>query len=287
MPLARNIVPVRVHLAIVLLLAAGCGKSAEECRTEAEALGKLLKETPHRMSPFGEHRGLTLVKRTDLTASAGADGFVVAASPDSVIFEYRALAGTAELLQRLLDARERRSWRDLRRVYLQLDRATPWSKVVELVDIARSVGLTSVGFAFDNGEKLLTRPPRSPVDDKLDAILAGDPTTRATELAKLVETMIDDCPALQQEFGSVGSESAEDKADVLIRGLVPALIECNCKVDMPGFRSAMWRLIAIEPNVKVLAFELAGDKLALPARTTWEDASKHLIPGKSYQLAVQ
>lgn len=270
------------------LLAACGGKSAKECRTEAEALGTLLRDTPHEMTAFFPQSNITLVKRTDLTTNApDLESLVIAANTEVTTFEGMPLNADDDLRERLETVRRRRTAKDYRQMFFQLDRLTPWSKVVQLVDAAKRAGLGTVGFAFETGAKL-TPPARTPIDDKLDAIMNGEASTKAVELARLLETIVEPCPALHREFGKVGAEGTESKADIIIRGLAPALIECKCSVDMPALRSAMWRLLAVDPNIKVLGFDATtGDRLALPGATTWEAASKKLAPGKSYVLVAE
>jgi len=275
------------HLIALLLATTACGKSTEECRTEAEAVGKLLMETPHEMGAVRLAPEVTLVERGDLKATAEADSLVVVANAHEVRFEGTVVTDLADLRIRLDQLRVRRRTKP-DRIYFQLDRATPWSKVVELVDTARAAHLPMVGFAFATGEKL-TPPPRAPIDDQLDRVMNGSdgPANQAVELAKLMEPVVEDCPALQRVFGAVGSDSTESKADMLIKALAPALIECRCRVDIPSLRSLMWRITAADP-IKVVVLEAnGGDTLALPGATTWEQAGKQLSHGKRYTFTVK
>ncbi len=228
---------------------------------------------------------VTLVKRSDLRDAGTGKAIVVVANAEKVIAQGSLITGGDELRDLLERRRNGGATKDYA-LYLQLDRATPWSKVVELVDMAKRVGHKQLGFAFATDDKL-TPPPRAPIDDRLDALRSGAPADRAVELSRLVEKLVEDCPALIREFGKVGAE-ADSKADAIIKALTPALIECKCNVDMPALRAVMWRVMAVEPNLKVLTFDATtGDRLALPAATTWEVASKRLSPGTNHQLTVQ
>ncbi len=271
---------------MIASVVAACGKSADECRVEAETLSKLLMETPHEMGAFYPQRDVTLVKRADPTVTAELDGPVVVANADTTTFEGTLSSGD-DLRDRLEMARARKAVKGSGRIYFQLDRLTPWSKVVQLVDTAKLAGFKTVGFAFETGEKL-TPPPRTPVDAKLDELMSGSGANKAVELVNLIVPVVESCPALQKEFGKVGVESTGSKADSMIKGLALALIECKCNVDMPALRSVMWRLLAVDPAVKVVLVDATtGDKLALPGATTWEDASKKLVRGRNYQLTAE
>jgi hypothetical protein len=135
---------VNSHLIAVLLATTACGKSTEECRTEAEAVGKLLMETPHEASAFRLAPDVTLVERGDLKATAAADSIVVVANAREVSFEGTVVSDLADLRVRLAQLRERRRTKP-DEIYFQLDRATPWSTVVELVDTARAASRSRPG----------------------------------------------------------------------------------------------------------------------------------------------
>lgn len=265
------------------LLACGSGKSPSECRAQAEELGTFLMTTPHGSIVYVKTPELELVKRTGLTARPDETSMILTVTRKDVMFRGMPVRTLDEVIDRV-----RRLRPGLDHAELQIDRATPWSKVVELVDGLRGNGFTKLGLEFDNGATL-PPPPRSSVDDKLDAIINGpDDNERAVKIAKLAEDVIKDCPALMRDMGRVSSETAESKADVIIKSLAPALIECGCDVEMPALRSIMWRLTNSPPNVNVITFDPnTGDKLALPGATTWDDASKRFKPGTSYQLAVE
>lgn len=278
----------------LLLVVAACSKgiSADECRTEAEGLSKLLMDTPHEPGAFMPQREVTLVRRTDLKQERSIPySPVLVIGKDVLVYRGRLLEGKADLQEELTTAHAKlKEYRqqDPARLHFQIDRGVPWSKVVDATDAALAAGFTLQGFAFDTGAKL-TPPPRTAIDDKLDALMKRDDAgNKATELAKMISDVIEGCPALKEKFGTVAIESTESKADVLIKGLAPGLIECKCKVDMGELRSVMWRLLAVEPGIQVLLFDAAdGDELALPGATTWEEASKKLVVGKRYRFAAR
>ena len=275
------------HLIALLLATTACGKSTEECRTEAEAVGKLLMETPHEMGAVRLAPDVTLVERGDLKATAEADSLVVVANAHEVRFEGTVVTDLADLRIRLDQLRVRRRTKP-DRIYFQLDRATPWSKVVGVGGTPPGGRLPIEGFALARRGELPPRP-RAPTADQLDRVMNGSdgPANQPVELAKLMEPVVEDCPALQRVFGAVGSDSTESKADMLIKALAPALIECRCRVDIPSLRSLMWRVTAADP-IKVVVLEAnGGDTLALPPATTWEQAGKQLSHGKRYTFTVK
>ncbi|MBA2541746.1 MAG: hypothetical protein H0V17_19035 [Deltaproteobacteria bacterium] len=268
------------NLVLAFLVACG-GKNADECRLEAEALAKLLADTPHQPGVFffPQHE-VTLVARTDLKVAPIPDAPVIAIDADAMFFDGNRLDVASELEVALRAAFAKPRTGDQARIYFQIDRRTSWTRVVDAVAAARAAGFTAPAFAFDSGIKL-TPPPRNAIDDQLDEIQHGsDASNRATRLAKLASKLVESCKPLAAAYGSV-SPSNEDKAEMVIRVIAPSLIECNCNLDMAGFRSLMWRLLAVEPTVQVISFDATtrDETLELPGATTWAEASKRIEVG--------
>jgi hypothetical protein len=170
------------------------------------------------------------------------------------------------------------------------DKATPWSQVVAAVAAAAKAGLGSPAFAF-SAPAQTAPPPRAPVDEKLDAIFNDtDPANKATGLAKVMSEEIKECQQLNEVFGSVAAVEPDDKAKTIIAAIPPALIACKCQVHLGNLRSAMYRVLANPRPTRILAFDPAAPKtrLALPADTTWEVASKKFGAAlRNAELAVE
>jgi hypothetical protein len=288
----------KVLLVIAVLVA--CGKSKSECRTEAEALGKLLRELPHEPAPFMPVKDVKLVERADLGSAAIAYGPVVVVTASQLTFQGQLLRDPPELRGHLLDAQVRvreqlerypRRGADPKRIYFQIDQGTPWPRVVEVVEVGGDAGFTAPGFVFAVAGPKPVPPPRTKIDKALDELQADDSgSEKATKLARMVEELVKDCPALQKSFGAVTEVEGESKADTLIRQLAPALIECECNADIPQLRSVMWRLLAVTEPMQVIAFDdaLGGAPLAAPPAATWGTTAKLIAPGtKRRQFVVE
>ncbi len=307
----------RSHLAIVALLAA-CGKSGgtpaerdlsddrsgpglaaakqlseSECRTEATAVGDLLvaaaQEPP---SPLSVPDEVQLVTRTDLPLRRDlhtAPGVVLTPSrialDDHDVADLDALE--AELhdrfvkLQHDLDSgvMQPRWVPEPRLVYVAIAPDTPWQRVTAVVSAAAKAGFEAPVFVFEQPQTLKPAP-RSPIDDKLDAIMNKPPSDRAVEVAKLAEKLVKQCTPLQKAFGAVAPVEGDDKATTIARAVAPSLIECRCHVDLPALRSVLFRVIYVPRPVRVLAFDPAAAKeqIVLPSQTTWAEASKRFTP---------
>ena len=299
-------------LVIIALVACGKGKSKDECRAEADAVGKLLVEAAKEVPSFYEPPDdVKLVVRTDLpTRRDLRTGPVVTITPselriaeiylpgdrsprprpaqtlrevaelDAVLRELRAQIGTEELSR----------WHpDPKRIYFAIEPTTPGQRIVAVVDAAKAQGFTAPAFIFEQ-PSTLTPPPRSGIDPKLDALLATeDPANRATELAKLTQEIIKKCEPLNKSFGSVASVEGQDKGMMLAQDVGPALVACNCNINIPDLRSVMFRILHVKRPLRILTFEAdaIADRMSFPPATTWAEASKRFTPGiKNATLAL-
>jgi len=275
-----------MKLAVCIAIAlAGCGgRSKESCRADADALAKLLASTDHE-PPTLFVRGVKLVERTDLTRSELQDAPVIRASIDAIVFR-DATVDPGDLRARLSATRREYDDEmarhpiqgvDVARIYFMIDAGTPWSRVAAIVGDADAAGFGHPAFVFARPLGA-SPPPRAPIDDELDAIASGDPANHISKLAEVTRRVIDGCPAMIQVFGNVAATEGGSKADALIAGIAPALVECNCNLDVPAFRSVMWHMLVNEHPTSTLAVTIdpSAAPIELPGITSWREASKRL-----------
>jgi hypothetical protein len=264
---------------VVLLLLVACGKKQSDCIAEANELSHFLTTMDHDPPILGLD-DVKLLARTDLphTKLVRAPGIVI--GPKATTIDGRAV--TDDQLAEALDKERRfiesypRLAKEPRRVYLAIDEAAPWQRVVSAVSVAQHAGFVKGAFAFARPAST-PPPPRAPIDDDLDRLLTEEPANRASKLAKLAEQTVKSCDALMREFGSVAATEG-DKADIILHAVGPALVECNCNTDLPAVRSLMWRVAGNPHPVNVLEVDLDPivKPLELPGATPWREASKHL-----------
>ena len=264
----------------MLLLLVACGKKHSDCIAEANELSHFLTTMDHDPPILGLD-DVKLLARPELphTKLVRAPGIVVGATKTTL--DGRAV--TDDQLAEALDRERRfvesvpRLAKEPRRVYLAIDEAAPWQRVVSAVSVAQRAGFVKGGFAFAR-PAATPPPPRAPIDDDLDQIMKDDnPSDRATKVAKLTSEAIKSCDALMHELGSVAATEG-DKADIILHAVGPALVECNCNTDLPAVRSLMWRIAGNPHPVNVLEVDLDPrvNPLELPAATPWREASRHL-----------
>jgi hypothetical protein len=279
----------RVVAVMVVMLAACGGKSADQCRQEATEVGELLVEAAKEAPAlFGIADDMPLVTRTDLavrkdlqqapivTLSAAQirHGTTLLADLDALAASLR--AEHDQLLADLESGRMPRRWIEHdSRVYFAIDPQTPWERVVAAVDKATEAGLDAPAFVFAAPQPLAA-PPRSPIDDKLDAIMDVDPSERAYQVAQLASKLVERCAPLEQAFSSVVSVDGKDKGMILAQAVKPALIACECKADIPELRSVMFRILFVPRPLRVVAFDPAvhQERVKLPRATAWAEASQ-------------
>jgi len=265
---------------VVLLVLAACGKKHSDCITEANELSHFLTTIDHDPPILGVD-DIQLVARPELprTTLGRAPGIVV--GPKATMIDGRAV--TDDQLAEALDKERRfiesvpRLAHEPRRVYFAIDEAAPWQRVVSAVSVAQRAGFVKGAFAFAR-PAATPPPPRAPIDDDIDGIIK-DPNAsdRASKLAKLAGDVVKSCDELMHAFGSVASVEG-DKAEILLNAVGPALVDCNCNADLPAVRSLMWRVAGNPHPVNVIEVDLDPrvNPLALPAKSPWRDAAKHL-----------
>jgi hypothetical protein len=285
-----NLVGACVKIYLLLAVAiAGCGKSAEQCKLEAEAFGKQLAEADTEIAVWTTK--VKLPVRRDVTHRELRMAPVVTVVRGGFTYGYDDRPITREELREELRKERERALESIARnsrfaknyeprmVYFVIDESVPWSEVVAAVELAADVELTMPVFLFAV-PATWTPPPRAPIDDELDRIANAEPGDRATKFAQIISQLVEDCPAMVTAFGQVGSEESRSKAQILIEAIPPALIDCNCKVPMDDFRSAIWRVMVPAQPMRAIVLDpgAPAEPLALPAAMTWGEASKRLAP---------
>lgn len=253
--------------------------TADQCKIEATSIGKFLADTPHDRSPLLRRRGFSLAKRTDLTADVPVAP-VLSASALETTFQGQVAENRAALVK-LLRASAKRS----KQVVLMLEQATPWSKVVEILEVVRAERL--VGVLVFETELAVQPPPRSAYDDGM-AAAGGYPPKPGQKSAQAVrDAVIDPCPTLGKLWSEMRGEGV-DRTQTAIAGITKALIGCTCSTDLASVRSLFWDLVVVRTKATAIVFDTPPtETLALPAATTWAEASKQVAPGKGYTFAIK
>lgn len=292
----------KLGVALVACIAAlGCGSRADDqqCRTEADELTRWIGtlNLEPQIVMVGRER---LVSRADLGSQSPVARPVVTIGADTSSFQGH-LIGAADELESRLSATQRRLVEEIargrfegappdpRQLHLLIDEAAPWERVVAVAQVAHRAGFTMPSFLFSPPPGPSTRPPRTTFDDRMDAqkrdLAAGKIPPSPEPIASLLER----CPPVIRLLGDLGMMQTGNKAEVLIRGIGPALVDCRCKVDLPAMRSMLWHMLNNESPVRELRVELSPDAppIALPASTPWREASKRLTPAtKRAWLAI-
>ena len=272
---------------LVAAIAAGAGcRSEPECRPRAEDLGRFLTTMDHDMTPFTPAEDVHLVRRSDLAPVELRLGPVVDVVGTRVRLDGEPIADRANLASRLARAYDTEGHPappggfPAPELYIALDADAPWETVVWIAEEASRAGVAAPRFAFAR-PPATPPPPRTSTDDAFDAILKGGPADRATEAARITEQVVSRCGALKKVFAEVSAVPGEDKATTLLAAIGPALVECDCKADLPALRTAFWRVVGNPRPMSFLPIRLdqTAAPLSLPPATPWRDASQRLGPG--------
>lgn len=293
----------RATLLLPFLIFAACKKeqmSPATCEFEAHRFGNWLKALPKQSNlqppipvpaitagkepaPFVHAHYIVIDKKSvslqgDVLAEAGGsfDGFAEdLAEALNMRNEQRGLMGEAAFFD----------------VALAIAPDAPWSLVAPTLNALGAVGQNKVMLVFER-KGMVRPPPRSSVTAKIEKILAdADPSQKATEMARVIEGVVKDCPAAQRRLGEVAM-MAPDGRDEFIRLEIPkAFIECQCRVDLEAAQTAFHALVA--PRVGVVTTDVrigpAGAPVALPAATPWSEAHAKVIasPDEPHSFVVQ
>lgn len=266
-----------LRLLVLVAAVAGCGKSAAVCRQEAAQVDQLL----HTMDTHRgvETRSVKLVLRADLPISDDDWAPVIELGPDGARLE-AAPAAAVPFPQAMEMVRVRfRERGAMTPVQLAIDQATPWSTVVAMLDAMQVANEHRVSLVFARPASTVAPPPRTPLDDQLDQMLANaGPSERATRLAGEVSRLVKGCQSVMRLFGAVSPDARVSKEQLFVDGLAPALVACRCQCDVPALQSLMWRVMANRFPTTSRTLELGGetDELRLPGSTPWRDASRQI-----------
>ncbi len=304
----------QIGLVTVAAFAVGCGGGAKadkpadkhpdthDCKTQVAELDAFFHAMNHEPMLIWIDEDVHLAMRSELPAAAdGFDAPVVTLTATGLRYEDKRPSFT-ELGPLLVHAKlriddvisEHRYPRDLegkidsRHVWLAIDAAAPWGDVVKLTDMLGKVGFDLSTFVFAKPSPV-TPPPRSPIDDELDKIVTKDGGERATKLANAISKVIATCPPLAKVFGDLGSSEGGDKAQELLDNSGPAILACDCNLDVAAYRSVIWRTAGNPHPKTILAVTLAtaGTAIALPAATPWAEAQNQLQPGTTVHLVAK
>ncbi|MBA3817724.1 MAG: hypothetical protein H0X17_02450 [Deltaproteobacteria bacterium] len=287
----------KLGLALVALVACvaalGCGQGTDgkACRVEAEELTRWLGTLDLEPRIFQLDR-LALVSRADLADRRVVTAPTVTIGAEETTYQGQ-LASAPDELENRLTVSQRVITDDVqtgryrgpqppepRRLHLLVDEAAPWERVVAVVAIAHRAGFTRPSFIFATPPGPSTRPPRTALDDRMEALDRDAAAGKLTPDRAPSEAILERCPTVTRLFAQLGAMETGDKAEVLVRGIGPALVNCTCKVDLAALRSMLWHLLDNRQPVRGLVMETSPEAppIALPKTMAWREASTHLRP---------
>jgi hypothetical protein len=275
-----------VKILVVLAVAAGCGgKTAKpECKASADELVQYLRGIDHDSQPFFVDDDMHLAVRTDLPRSKLVPAPLLSIKPAQIMFQGQVVADVKELEGKLAESPGKPS------LYLQIDGDAKWGTIAAVADAAGQGGFDHVSVVFARPRASGAPPPHSRVDDELvDIVNNPNRTGKASEIAHTMRDVAASCPSMTKLFGDIASVEGLEKADYLLDHVGTALVDCDCNVDMPSFRSVMWRMIHNPMPVVVLPLVLARDGTAVeqPASRPWSAASGQLVSGQRVWLVAR
>jgi hypothetical protein len=284
---------VMLHARYVFVAAAivlgGCGgkRSDPACRASADELTRFLNAMDHDVSVVWTDE-LRLVTRDDLPKGPTFHAPILKLGPTTIVFQSEFIDGRAELAERLTVTYEQTAdhfrkypQHDLPAasdLHLVIDEAVAWETVVWVVETLHEARFDAPFFVFAR-PPATPPPPRTWLDDELDRMHTANLSDGRAAASGLRSRVLRSCGAITRAFESTAAVEG-DKVEHLIRAIGPALVQCNCDVDLAALRTLMWRLAGNPHPTSALRIALARDAsgIALPAATPWREASQRLAP---------
>jgi hypothetical protein len=263
-------------LATILVLVTACGSKERQCGPDAYELEEYLKKID-KGNAWLPLEGMKLIERTDLDKRFALHSLAARLRKGSV---EQALSEV--VMQRGSFNRGVKT----DQLALLIDDDVPWQDIVEVARGASGVGVEKIVFVF-GAKPAVEPPPRHKIDDDLDRA-EKEPGGRAQRYADIGKSLIDSCIPLSKAFGKVAFSDA-DRETQLIKAVTPALLECDCKIDMMALRSWLYRVLSSKPVVfmDVAISDASPNKIELPPETPWREAHKKLTKDmRSVSLAL-
>jgi hypothetical protein len=169
------------------------------------------------------------------------------------------------------------------RIVLQIDRATPWSQVVDVVNAAAKIGFRHQLFVVAR-TPVTAAPPRTAIDDRLEPLLADAARAGDAVPALVTEVLAPCAPLAELQHQELGPD--DDRGEHLLTHAPEALAACRCAADVASVRSLLWQIAGTRHPVAILELRVdaRGEKIAHPRTATWGDVAGALTPGATVRL---
>jgi hypothetical protein len=265
----------------VVAILVGCkgGKSKSECQTETADLVQWLKAIPR--SPMFP-RDIHPATRKDLARAPYMEREVILIGANAIHYRGQMVADARDLGDRLRPSPDHA-------IYFAIDRDAAWGVVASVAAVTAEHGLDHVSVLYELPDVApATPPPRSKVDDALDKLGSADSSDVAMEISRHMREIIKPCAGLDRAFSRVGADEG-DKLAYLIAATGETLPECGCDIDIPAFRSVMWRVVYSPTAVGAVPLVLARDGTPVEAPVTahWSEIGDKLAPGAKVWLVAK
>lgn len=271
----------RALLVLLVLSAGSCGggPSSSDCGPEVYEMEQMLKKMDRGLDWLSVD-GIKLAPREDLPKRFVARSAVLHVRPGGIELDGQRMP-VEEVASRVESMRWAYSGRNSRadRVVLAIDAATPWVQVVAATRAVYDGGVRGVVFVF-GGSPGAPPPPRTRIDDDLDKVMAGDPSSRAVEMARMVEKLSASCTGLQKLWKRLAVSPADVKETTLVDQIGPAILECQCKTDVGAMRSLLYRMMKSPPvTIQEVTLDTTARRIEQGPTVPWGQANRVLPKG--------
>jgi hypothetical protein len=146
---------------------------------------------------------------------------------------------------------------------IEIDAAAPWSAVATLAGALAAAHVERVGFAFDARTKVAIPKGAAAAAAAIARAPVLTPEELKSKIASATEPMAEACPPLVAAFGSLADAPATPAQKVarLAERVPPAVLACDCAVDMDAVKTAYWQMLGRTTGSphRVVSVLLAGE----------------------------
>ena len=177
----------------------------------------------------------------------------------------------------------------LDRVLLLVDAKATWGAVAAVAATLLAEKISTVGLVFDVPHQV-KKPGPSSMDRDVARLQGLPPARRQEEVARLWAKQVHPCRPLAEGLASLAAADPSQGQSQMVAVIPGALRLCQCKVDLPAFKTLLFTTFYTgQPKgVAWITLQPKAARVSLPAGTPWSAAHKQLLEaGETVSIGVK
>ena len=151
---------------------------------------------------------------------------------------------------------------------LAIDKDSKWSSVVAVGEAALAAGFNRLIFVFESPNVRVAPAEPSNVDEDLQALgRVNDPALKSQKLSAVYRRILGPCP----ELSAAAADAQSGTPAEFIQAISDALPRCECKVDLPSLKAALWNTFSVESRTGLLiSIAPTGKNVVASPSDSWD-----------------